>query len=516
LTAAADAAPQYVRLSFVSETHSSTTISWNTTSDVGTEVQYGTQPGNLSESVTGSSEAGPGTLGWVHQVELSGLDPQTTYYYRAGDAADGYSDEYFFTTGPTPHPDCASFRFAFIGDNRPDPIFGGGQNYENVLQEAFTHQPAFVLNGGDLVNDGDDWEDWHDFLDYTGTSSPHVPYMPALGNHDTHGQGDDAPFNKLFALPRSEGDYGSNTEDYYYFVYGNAVFVVLSTETYSDGSPPFATQASYLDEVLTAHPQKWKIVFFHKPVYAYFYEIIGIGINHEPNEEGQNEAFVQVIDEHHVDVVLQSHNHWYERYGPSACANPPFNNPGSEEPCPVNDPALGTIYYISGGAGAFTIPNYFCEPFFPWDPPVPPGREACSGQHHFLMLDVEDEKLTIDTWSYDVFGGNSEIIDTFEIVKQATDCDEPSDAGPDGSVGGSGGSAGSGGAAAGSAPWGGSSPAGGNGAGASAAAPSETAGGCGCRLDGRRVAQLDGPLWLLLGLGLGLGRWRLGRRRKEC
>ena len=79
--------------------------------------------------------------------------------------------------------------------------------------------------------------------------------MPCIGNHDNGpGEGDTANYNQIFALPRSQGTYGSGTEDYYYFTYGNAIFAVLSTETFKGGAVPFATQADWLERLRrTAH-----------------------------------------------------------------------------------------------------------------------------------------------------------------------------------------------------------------------------------------------------------------------
>ncbi|MBI4951118.1 MAG: metallophosphoesterase family protein, partial [Myxococcales bacterium] len=402
------AAPSHVRVSFVGPTHTTFGVTWNTTAAGQSLVEYGVSPGSYGPAVSGSSFVANGALGIVHEVVLTGLAPSTTYYYRAGNPADGWSNEYSFRTGPTPHAECGSFRFAYLGDNRPDPIFGGGENYAEILSQAMTHAPAFVLNGGDLVVDGDAIDQWQNYLTYNDDAAAFVPSLASLGNHDTGpGQGDGANYNQLFALPRSTGPNGSDTEDYYFFRYGNAIFVALSTETYKDGQPAFAKQAAWLDEVLTQNPARWKIVYLHKPIYTHE---VWFSISHPPNEEGQNAALVPVFDAHHVDVVLASHNHWYERYAPSACATQ--GDPGSNDACPVGDPAAGTVYYVSGGAGAFTIPGLLCG--------SATGREMCSGDHHYLVFDVADEKLDIATWG--AYPQQNQVFDLYSITKPAVDC----------------------------------------------------------------------------------------------
>lgn len=414
LTAPARGAPTKLRLSFVGDTATSMTVTWSTTAAADTEVHYGTTPGQLGSTATGASFQANSGLGLVHSVTLTGLQANTTYYYKAGSAADGFSAEKSFTTGPVEHDRCGRFKFAFLGDNRPDPIFGGGQNWPKILGQSAQQQPDFVINGGDLVIDGDQTSQWQKFLDWTEPVASLMAFMPAIGNHDRGpGQGEGANYNQLFTLPRSSGQNGSDTEDYYFFTYANAIFVALSTETFKD----FNKQAAWLDEVLTNNPKKWKFVFYHKPTYTN--EVL-FSISHEPNEEKQNAAFVSVIDKHHVDVVLTSHNHWYERYNPSACGTK--GTPGSSQPCSVGagNFSAGTIYYVSGGAGAFTIPGFLCG--------QQSGRAVCSGNHHYIIFEIDHEVLKAETWG--AFPQPNQVFDSITINKSDDNCSPPSDAGP--------------------------------------------------------------------------------------
>ncbi|MBI5482333.1 MAG: metallophosphoesterase family protein, partial [Deltaproteobacteria bacterium] len=406
----AAAAPKYPRLSFTGDPATTMTVAWNTDADTGSEVHYGTTSGSLTATATGTSFQATAGLGFVHEVTLTGLAPATVYYYVAGSQTDGFSAEARFTTGPTADENCGSLSFVFLGDNRPDATFGGGQNWPQILGQAWSQLPAFVLNGGDLVIDGDRIDQWNKFLGDTAPVSANLPLMPTLGNHDTGpGQGDGANYNQLFALPRSTGTYGSNTEDYYYFTYGNAIFAALSTHSYETGTPVFQQQADWLDEVLTQNPRKWRFVYYHAPSYS---DSVGSFASHPPNEESQNAALVPVIDAHHVDAVFTSHNHWYERFHPTACANQ--GSPGSDSPCSVGagNFAAGTVFYVSGGAGAFTIPQLLCGSMS--------GRALCSGAHHYILATIDDETLTLATWS--AFPQNHEVIDSITITNAADTC----------------------------------------------------------------------------------------------
>ncbi len=521
------AAPQYARLSYTADPQNSMAVAWHTTGPTAAEVQLGTASGAYTKTVTAKSTLANAGLGYIHEVELTGLTPSTKYFYIAGSTADGFTAEASFVTGPPADPNCGSVKLAFLADNRPDPIFGGGDNWPQIMAQAAKHQPAFMLNGGDLVIDGDKIDQWLKLLGWTSPIAKTIPFLPSMGNHDTGpGSGDGANYNQIFALPRSTGPNGSNTEDYYFFTYANAIFVSLSTDSFKGGSIPFATQAAWLDTVLTDNPKKWKFVYFHKPIYT---TKSSFSISHPPNEANQNAALVPIFDKHHVDAVLTSHNHWYERFEPSACATK--GTPGSSNACSVgaSNYAGGTVYYVSGGAGAFTIPKLFCG--------TTAGRAKCTDEHHYLLVDIQNDTMKIETWG--AFPQANSVIDSITIKKGNEVCGSTPDGGVGGSGGGSvggaggasGGTAGGGGIAgsagsagsAGNAPdasAGGTSSGGTSSGGASAggtssggAAPkgeSGDDGGCGCRTTGSGSTPVAA---LLLVSGLALARTR--RRRRD-
>ena len=162
-------APRFVRLSYVDDPSTSMTVTWHTDGNVGSEVRYGLATGDYALSATGDPpfQADAPQFGYIHEVTLTGLTPSTTYYYIAGSDADGFSQEHEFVTGPVPDQVCGTFSFAYLGDNRPDPTFGGGENWNEILDQAWARNPAFFLNGGDLVTDGDNIDGWIHFLEWT-------------------------------------------------------------------------------------------------------------------------------------------------------------------------------------------------------------------------------------------------------------------------------------------------------------------------------------------------------------
>ena len=90
-------------------------------------------------------------------------------------------------------------------------------------------------------------------------------------------------------------------ELYYSFDWGNVHFVGLDTELTGP------EQAAWLDADLAATDKPWKIVFGHKPPYS-------------SGEHGSDGAFrnhfVPLIEKHGVQLVLNGHEHDYERTRP--------------------------------------------------------------------------------------------------------------------------------------------------------------------------------------------------------
>ena len=81
-------------------------------------VEYGETSGALDLSASGTNATytyGSYTIGLIHHATMTGLKPQTTYYYRVGDADTGYSEEFSFKQ-PGVGPDLFPFVIGSIGD----------------------------------------------------------------------------------------------------------------------------------------------------------------------------------------------------------------------------------------------------------------------------------------------------------------------------------------------------------------------------------------------------------------
>src|SRR6185503_12110550 len=204
------------------------TVVFKTSSAAATTVRYGPHSGIAWES----SKASPS--GTTHVVELSGLRPDTQYFYQveSGGSVIAGGEEYFFRTSPAANAR-TPFRFVAWGDSGN----GSSTQYDVARRmEQVEPQPDFALGLGDLVYDAGEWENYdpHLFRPYAKIFG-RMTFWPTLGNHDYATQSG-APYLDAFYLPTRTGapSHPSNTEKYSSFDQGMAHFVCADSESSSN------------------------------------------------------------------------------------------------------------------------------------------------------------------------------------------------------------------------------------------------------------------------------------------
>ena len=254
-----------------------------------------------------------------HTAVLRGLAPATTYVYTAGDGTpEGTSARYEFTTAPAGE---AAFRFIYMGDAQ-----NGLDRWGSLVQTACRREPdaAFVVMAGDNVNRGAERDDWDDLFFNGAPLFATVTLVPALGNHDCQG-GDPRLYLEQFDLPK-DGCPELAPERTYGFQYAGAYIAVLDSN-----SDPEA-QRAWLDVRLAQTPAKWKFVVFHHPIYS-----------SSPGRDNKElrASWMPLFDAHHVDLVLQGHDHGYLRTWPMKADTR------------VEEPDEGTTYVVSVSGAKF-------------------------------------------------------------------------------------------------------------------------------------------------------------------
>ncbi len=343
-------APTRVRLTWQNETNTTITVTWQTsTSQAGDTVLFDTiSCSGVSYSYCCSASGANYTYseasGYIHNVELTGLTPDTTYYFICGGDAGGWGSERTFHTAPSVSSDV---RFVVGGDSRTNIA-----EREKISEAMSKFDPSFVIHSGDLVNDGciqSEWDSWFSDVEsrWIGINNLTIPIIPSVGNHE---QPND-PATKYFfqfALPGNERWYSCD--------WGPDIHIIcLDSESPADGS-----QRNWLENDLATHANyTWKLVIFHKPPF--------VSGGHVPWEPALA-YWVPLFDKYHVDIVFNGHDHNYQRSYPL--------NWNFSQAKPQNF-SNGTMYVVSGGWGA------------PLYDPQPVWYMACQNRtYHFCVVDV--------------------------------------------------------------------------------------------------------------------------------
>jgi hypothetical protein len=207
-----------------------------------------------------------------------------------------------------------------------------------------------------------------------------LPLLPCAGNHEYLDMGPRL-YRAFFELPRN-GPPGIESDLVYHFRCGDAFFAVLDSTMAVYDRRSAERQANWLDAALRDTGARWKFVMFHHPVYP----------SHPWRDTpALREIWAPVFDKHHVDLVLQGHDHAYLRTYPLRAHQR------------VRSPSEGTIYVIavSGDKLVDQARRDYIEV----------GRAGVS-TYQTIDIDARANRLTYRAWT-----AEGRIIDEFGIDK---------------------------------------------------------------------------------------------------
>jgi hypothetical protein len=194
-----------------------------------------------------------------------------------------------------------------------------------------------------------------------------------------------------FTLPMN-GAQGFKESTYFLDIQGTRV-IGLNSDPATGNDEARAVQTAWLDSVLTHNPNRWTVVTFHHPMFS--------------SSEGRDNpelraSWKSLFDEHHVDLVLQGHDHTYAR-GRAENLTQGVN---------ARSPIGGTVYVNSvSGAKMYEIKPDAWEAY----EPVAMERSAENTQL-FQVIHVDGDTLRFH--AYTVTG---ELYDAFELVKRGAE-----------------------------------------------------------------------------------------------
>jgi hypothetical protein len=325
---------------------------------------------------------------------VNGLAGRTPVFYRWR-TTDGYTSDIRSTASAMPNKRqaLAPFRFTMMGDQGTDdaprlppgmapgvfddnyykPDNGPGQPHTvNVLNQIIACRPEFHVLAGDIAYADTTGQGrpvefdpsaftpktpydrfnpyvWDVYLNSIEASASTIPWMFATGNHDmeatypVHGYGGHLA---RLAFP----DNGpAPCPSVYSFVYGNVAVLSLDANDvtyeitantgYSGGA-----QNAWVERTLAAHRANPNIDF----IVAFFHQCAYSTTKDHASDGGVRDAWCALFDRYQVDLVLQGHNHVFERTDPIRANKPTRVAADNAIVYPETD---GTVYYIVGSAG---------------------------------------------------------------------------------------------------------------------------------------------------------------------
>ena len=308
----------------------------------------------------------------IFSAHLSGLLPDTRYFYTCGDESHR-SEEYSFTTSPEK---LEKFKFICVSDQqRGHPFEKPDYSYfQGFIKKVLRENPdvRFILTAGDNTDCGQHEVQWNGAFSGLEGICESVPFMMTLGNHDNRGfkvsykEGigryyvEPAEFfNTQFkgAYPFN-GPEGWETENYS-FDYGNVHFCVMGIN-----EPELVNDWVIKD--LNSSDKTWKFGTYHFPIcYS--------------GTDCQNYDAYPVMTEcfEMYDVVFSGHEHNFARSFPLKKENL------------YDRPSQGTVHYMLGNSGgnppgSRTVSKIWHAAFFPQE--IPDAM--------FAIVEIDGNKAT--------------------------------------------------------------------------------------------------------------------------
>jgi purple acid phosphatase-like protein/calcineurin-like phosphoesterase family protein len=350
-------------------------------------VRIGRHPLSLSQKIPAEIRAlhseVPGAIQATDQyylhVKLDHLLPGTRYYYGVGHQGFDPGDAAHlatlgqFETAPRRKQDQLKYTFTAFGDQ--------GVSYDALANDAVLlgQNPKFHLHAGDIAyadpsgqgkpvsangangTDSYDPRVWDNFLHQTELVARQIPWMVATGNHDMEALYSPNGYGGQQARWDFPGNGPSKCPSVYSFIYGNVGYLSLdandvSNEITANRGYSGGSQTKWLADRLyflrTQPDIDFVVIYFHHCAYS--------TTNQHASEGGVRADWVPLFDKYKVDLVINGHNHVYER-------TDALRNNSVTRAVPIGgsvEPATdGTVYVTAGGAGrslySFPVPDSY-------------------------------------------------------------------------------------------------------------------------------------------------------------
>lgn len=325
---------------------------------------------------------------------VTGLSSRTPHFYRWRTAEGFTTDVRSATTAiPAVRNALAPFRFTMMGDQgtdttpgRPTGLAAGDyddNSYDddndptvphaaNVLRQIVACRPDFHVLAGDIAyadtsGRGDRPEFvppgasagkgfdrfnpyvWDAYFDSIEPSASVTPWLFATGNHDMEAAYDSHGYGGHLARLDSPDSPVPGCPCVYSFSYGNVAVLSLdandvSSEIRTNTGYSSGRQTSWVQRTLAGYRANPNIDF----IVCFFHHCAYSTTNSHASDGGVREAWCALFDRYRVDVVLQGHNHVFERTDPIRAGRV---TRAASDNAVVEPDTDGTVYYTVGSGG---------------------------------------------------------------------------------------------------------------------------------------------------------------------
>jgi hypothetical protein len=320
---------------------------------------------------------------YQHEALIDGLIPSTTYQYdlRVGgiDPTPGVVDQ--FRTAPP--AGTGTIRLIAFGDS------GNGSAAQGRIASLLDGETIdLALHTGDIAYSSGTYAQYDSyFFAYYRNWLRRAAIFPSIGNHDDR-TASATPYRRFFVLPPDGGSaaFPNNAERFYSFDYGPVHFIALDTEAAFLSTTRRQEQLAWLTADLQDSQDKpWRVAFFHRPPYS-------SGTEHG-SDLTIRQVFGPLFEQYHVQVVLNGHEHDFERTVPWRIS--------------LDSARQAVTYVVTGGGGAGLYPVGRNE----W---TAYSRSA----DHYVRALVSPTDLTLEA-----VGANGSVFDRFTLNRSLQDND---------------------------------------------------------------------------------------------
>jgi hypothetical protein len=427
--AAADGTPEQIHLTWGDNPASSVVVSWASPGQaVRARVRIGQRV--VAAESRPYTDGISGETVWTYHARVGGLRPGATYAYAVTADNDANAADPFSATFRTAPAGRVPFRFTSFGDlatpNDAWVLSYGQSAYAVEAVESF--QPLFHLLNGDLcyanLNPTAQPQVWRDFGNNNQTSAANRPWMPCPGNHEVefyNGPQGLTSYLARYTLPDNRvPGFGGR---WYSFRVGSVLFVSVDADdvVYQDAAAFVAGPAALTPAAGTGHPPVQPGTSFYLRGYsggaqtAWLERTLAAGRRDDSvdwiivqmhqcaasssatgngSDLGIRQEWLPLFDRYQVDLVLNGHDHDYERSFPvrgadtgagrdvttGAVVNTLRPRPVTTTDSGVFDTSQGTVHLILGCGGTNApLDEYGTDtadggPFPGGRPPDPPRQ----------------------------------------------------------------------------------------------------------------------------------------------